>query len=260
MEWMQWMRRLLSVRNTTACPMAGRFVFHAGLHHVPAFRSLAQLAMTQHKRHGTLAKLVAQFAAVLASSVLHGAWQVVCIYFVGFWWSFLDDYAQAYMFFTFYVALVTLHTVLQALLLLVSVTAAGDSSSSTTTTSASASKSSSFAPSSGVARSRSEQQQHAFMAVYLWVTVPALVLCGFSQASIYVPYYLLPLHFANPLTYSLQALLFSDPCMKFNHGATMSLLYVVLFVVVVRRRIVQMRRTSRSKWGWLVGWETRIHA
>ena len=84
--------------------------------------------------------------------MVHGLWQSLCVYFVAFWWSFPNHYAQAYMFWGFFLAAMTLHTVLQSVLLLISVAA----------------------------------PPKRWFAIYLWVTVPATILCGYSQPSMCV--------------------------------------------------------------------------
>lgn len=174
--------------------IANWFVFWGAMNHIQTFRSV-ELLSSRHKKWSTVGKIVAQCSAIAASSIVHGLWQTVCVYFLGMWWSFVGLFAQPYMLLGFFLALVTLHTALQSLLLLISVAA----------------------------------DPKRVLSIYLWCCIPALILCGFSQGSIFVPYYFVPFYYLNFMNYAFQALLFSDPMMKFDQGAP----YTVLFSFAV---------------------------
>ena len=100
--------------------IANWFIFIAGMDHTRGFRSVSLLA-ARHKKLSIVAKVLAQCCAVGSSSVFHALWQTICIYLIGFWWTFVRGYAEAYMVFGLFLALVTLHTALQSMLLLISV-------------------------------------------------------------------------------------------------------------------------------------------
>ncbi len=70
------------------------------------------------------------------------------------------------MFFGFFLAVTTLHSALQSVLLLISVAAPPD----------------------------------RWLPIYLWASVLGLVLCGAVQASVYIPYWLIPLFYVNVLS------------------------------------------------------------
>lgn len=212
--------------------IANWFIFIAGMDHTRGFRSVSLLA-ARHKKMSIVAKVLAQCCAVASSSVFHALWQTICIYLIGFWWTFVRGYAEAYMVFGLFLALVTLHTALQSMLLLISVAT----------------------------------KPEKWMRIYIWSTVRvvvifiviffvcirehcvlvvfccstdfhsrhprlfrvvvqvlSLVLCGFTQAAMFIPYYFIPFHYVNFMAYAFQALLYSDPIMKFNNGVSLTIM------------------------------------